>query len=171
MRPGSCNSLAVTCTEESKHDITQYVDDSSNIIGARSQKSLVDYTEDYLLLLAKYYRANKLKLNSEKTTYMMIGSQYKCRRRNKIILRIENENIEDDYSIKILGWWISPDGKMDLHLNKIWGAVCKALAGLRPFLRVLNLNQRPQLVYQKALSIAEYGLPPTAASVKQSKTG
>merc|ERR1711954_374335 len=39
------------------------------------------------------------------------------------------------------------------------GSVCKTLAGLKPFMKVLNLQQRRQIVYQKALSILEYGLP------------
>merc|ERR1711954_449475 len=90
---------------------------------------------------------------------MMIGSRYTNRKRRRINLSAGSEQLEDDFSIKILGWWLSPDGKLDLHLSKIRGAVCKVLAGLKPFLKVLDLKRRRKLVYQKDLSIADYGLP------------
>ena len=110
---------SLCCREETQHDITQYVDDSSNVIGAASKKALTGYAEEYLVLLAAYYRANKLQLNAEKTTFMMVGAKYTNRRRNKVIIHAANSQIEDDYAIKILGWWISPDGKVNYHLNKI----------------------------------------------------
>ena len=86
-------------------------------------------------------------------------SSHQTSNRERLKLNVNGITIEDDRSIKILGWWITPDGKLFYHLNKIRGHVYRTISQLKPFLKNMNLDQRRQVVYAKALSIAEYGLP------------
>ena len=60
--------------------------------------------------------------------------------------------------MKVLGWWVSPNGHMTHHINKIRGQVCYNIAQLKPYLGYLSIKERRELIYSKALSIAKYGL-------------
>ena len=56
------------------HDVSQYVDDSTNSIGTRSLKEMEKYVKQFLNLLKNYYDANKLRINQEKAKLMIMGN-------------------------------------------------------------------------------------------------
>merc|ERR1711954_160612 len=93
------------------HEVVQYIDDSNNSIGGDNAKELLHYTEDYHKLLVSYYQSNKLHINKEKTTFMLVSHGEPQGRRFK--LKVSNtEVIEDDLAVKVLGWWVAPNGHM-----------------------------------------------------------
>ena len=109
-----------------KHDIVQYVDDSNNSIGANTVKEIKDYTEYYFSLLKVYYKTNRMKLNNDKTIFMIVCNQYVTNKSLEVKLRLnEHEEIENDLAMNILGWWTTPDGSLTYHLTKIKGIVSK----------------------------------------------
>ena len=142
--------------KETTHHTSQYVDDSSNIVGTNDRKDMTKYISQYMNLLEDYYTSNKLKINTEKTTFMVTKSRNK-NQRMKIDL-VNGEVITDDLAIKLLGWWTTPNGSMGHHVNKIRGLVYNALAKLKPFMGYMSLKQRKDIVYAKAMGIAGYGL-------------
>ena len=79
-------------------------------------------------------------------------------RARKLTLKVGDKELTDDLAIKILGWWITPDNKLIHHLNKIKGPVFKTIAELKPYLAFIDLKERREVVYSKAISIAKYGL-------------
>ena len=81
------------------------------------------------------------------------------KQKKKIKLTLRNgDTIEDDKSIKILGWWTTPQNSMIEQVNKIRGITLKNLAEIRPHLRFMSLENRRQVVYAKVLGAAMYGL-------------
>ena len=87
----------------------------------------------------------------------MVTKSRETNKRLKIVLQ-NGEQIEDDLAIKLLGWWTTPNGSMNHHIDKIRGNVYNALAQLKPFMKFMNLKERKDMVYSKALGIASYGL-------------
>ena len=57
------------------HNVVQYIDDCNNSVGAATTKELIQYSEDYMKLLKKYYHTNKLCINEEKTKFLMINKE------------------------------------------------------------------------------------------------
>ena len=99
----------VTKNKSIKHDVCTFVDNSTDSIGGRNLEDIKNYTEKYMKLITKYYAANKLKLNGGKTTYMIMGNETK---RNKTLnIKVGDDHLKNDLSIKILGWWVTPNNK------------------------------------------------------------
>ena len=57
-----------------QHDTIQFVDDSTNIITFKHTNTIKDYVQTYYQLLHDYYNCNKLKINPDKTKYIIITS-------------------------------------------------------------------------------------------------
>ena len=140
---------------EVDHSVTNYVDDSSNSVGAKSLEEIRKYTECYMEVVERYYEANRLKLNMEKTTIMIVGNQEK---KESLKLKLGKHTVTNDLSIKILGWWISPDLKLNHHISKIKGPIYRTLAEIKPYVKFMSLKLRREIVYSKAVSIINYGL-------------
>ena len=140
-----------------EHDVIQYIDNSNNSIGGKNATELISYTEDYHKLLVAYYRANKLHINEEKTTFMVVSHNENPGTRFELKVT-EKETIKDDLAVKVLGWWVAPNGQMNYHLNKIRGQVCHNIAKIKPYLSYMSIKERKVLIYSKALSVASYGL-------------
>ena len=143
-------------TNKIEHDVSNYVDNSTNSIGGESLEDIKRYTEQYMRLVEIYYKANKLKLNAQKTTFMGMGNDKS--RSTKLKLEIGGKVLTDDLSMKILGWWVTPTNSMAYHLSKIRGPIYNIIAELQPFLKMMTINERKEVVYSKALSIMQYGL-------------
>merc|ERR1711954_513888 len=77
--------------------------------------------------------------------------------------------INNDLSIKILGWWITPDNKLSHHMAKVKGPIYKTLSEIKPYLGFLNIKQRREIIYSKALSILSYGLALYAGQTEEIK--
>ena len=70
-------------TKNTNHVMIQFIDDSSNIISFKNDNIIKTYLEEYFKLLYDYYTANKLKINPDKTQYIII-----CKNSIKMILKI-----------------------------------------------------------------------------------
>ena len=55
------------------HEVINFVDDSTNIIGFRDHNKIKSYLETYFTLLKEYYNINKLKLNADKTKLLIVN--------------------------------------------------------------------------------------------------
>merc|ERR1711954_333079 len=150
-----------------EHDTTNYVDDSSNSIGGNSIEDIKSYTETYMILIGKYYDANRLKLNKDKTTVMVVDNPEK--KSVRLTLELGDDTVKSSLSIKILGWWITPDNKLNHHISKIKGPIYRTLAEIKPYLKFMNLKQRREVIYSKALSILNYELALYAGQNKEIK--
>ena len=137
------------------HEVNQFVDDSSNVVGSETEEELGLYTTDFLKIMEIYYHINKLKLNAEKTKVMVT----KSKDTKKIKVTAPNgEEITADKSIKILGYWKNSRDNYETHINRITGIVTKRLSEIRPYLRCMNIKTRRKMIYSKVASIILYGI-------------
>ena len=58
-----------------KHFTTSYIDDSSHIISSKSVNDLKYYLHDLYVLLAAFYTINKLKINNNKTGFIVTAKK------------------------------------------------------------------------------------------------
>ena len=66
-----CN-VNTNVTKNTSHVTIQFIDDSTNIISFKNDNIIKPYLEEYYKLLYDYYTANKLKINPDKTQYVII---------------------------------------------------------------------------------------------------
>ena len=133
---------------EIDHKTTNFIDDSSNVVGADSIEELELYIQHFYYLLSSYYKINKLKMNGEKPKIMMLSNN----KRSIKISTEDNEVISCDSQMKILGWWVNPNNSMDTHLSKVKASVYLEAFTLKPAMCYLNLQQRREVVNAKILS-------------------
>ena len=78
--------------------------------------------------------------------------------RNRVsFLTSKDERIEEDWSIKILGFHKNGRDSYDTHLNSVKGRVIRALTDISHLLKHMDLKTRKEVVYAKAGAIALYG--------------
>ena len=138
--------------------VNQYIDDSTNIIGCSNKVELQNYLKSYHEVLEEYYKANKLKLNSEKTKIIVTKAKNNTNDRSPVEFKTaEGETIREDNAIRILGFLKNNRDSYDSHLGQINGRVCKVLSEIRPYLKHMNLKTRRETIYAKAASLLLYG--------------
>ena len=60
-------------TKNISHMVTNFVDDSSNIIGFKKHDMIKNYVEKYYILSTKFYNINRLKINNDKNKMMILN--------------------------------------------------------------------------------------------------
>ena len=60
-------------TNNVSHEVRNFVDDSTSILGFKDHSNIKIYLEKYYKLLQGYYNANKLKVNSDKTKLIIVN--------------------------------------------------------------------------------------------------
>ena len=139
-----------------KHETNQFVDDSTSVIGCDSMTEMTNYMTQFHTLLEKFYFANKLKLNSDKTKTMVTKTD--VRNARLIIKTTSNETIEDDKTMRILGYLKNSRDSYDSHLGLVSALVSKRLTELSPFLKHMTLKNRKEILYSKVASLLNYGI-------------
>ena len=82
---------------------------------------------------------------------------YKSKSKGRLCIKLklyDTKVIEDDLALKILEWWSAPDSLIKDNINKVKGPVCNEISTMKPNLPYLNMKQRKEIVYSKAISIA-----------------
>ena len=106
-------------TKNINHQITNFVDDNSNIISFKNHEDIKNYLENYFLLLIRFYNINKVKLNSDKTKLTIVFKNSMESIFKNFTFRAGNDTIKNCSSIKILGTIIQSDLKLDKSINKL----------------------------------------------------
>ena len=64
-------STPTTLYNDIKHTTVNYVDDSTSTISSKTPTQLQTYLDDYYKLLESYYNINFLKINPDKTKFII----------------------------------------------------------------------------------------------------
>ena len=140
------------------HYVNQYVDDSTNVMGAETNEELKKYVESYHKVLEHFYAHNKLKLNGQKTKIMITKNKEKTQTTKLTEFKTsKGEKIIEVNSMKILGIVKNNRDSYDSHLSMVSGRVNAIINDLSPLLGHMNLKTRKEVIYSKAASIALYG--------------
>merc|ERR1712240_980043 len=99
--------------------VIQYVDDSTSMITTSDINDFCTYCDQLFKVLECYYNLNKLTLNSDKTTFMIVCKASLRTPTLHIKLNTTNFVIEQAKKVKILGTYFSPGLCNVVNVNSI----------------------------------------------------
>ena len=97
-----CN-VNTNITKNTSHVTIQFIDDSTNIISFKNDNIIKPYLEEYYKLLYDCYTANKLKINPDKTQYLIICKNSIKNNFKNFSIKADKYIIKPSNTIKILG--------------------------------------------------------------------
>ena len=138
------------------HQTSQFVDDSTNIVGTENFNEMNRYLNDFHNLLESYYHMNKLRMNAGKTKTIVTKNNELGKRIS--IKTKSGDTVQDDKALKILGFIRNTRDNHEAHLGMVSSIVSNKLTELRPYLKFMNMKSRRETLYSKVASIITHGL-------------
>ena len=127
------------------------------MLGGETITDIVSYIKKFLLLLIEYYGSNRMKLNDEKTTLLIMKEQFQ---RKISITATNNSIIYNTAQTKILGVYINSKNDMMSHLRIARSRSLLRAREIAPVLeQIKNIEDRKILVSSLCISIANYCSP------------
>ena len=104
-------------------DVHAYADDTQLYISFRpalaaEQSVAINAMQDCITDIRKWMLEVKLKLNDDKTEFIIIGTRQQLAKVSVDSLQIGNETITSSSEVKNLGSWFDTQLKMDSHIGK-----------------------------------------------------
>ena len=122
-----------------------------------AQFSAKDRIEKCISAVSSWMTANRLKLNSDKTEFIMIGTKRQLAKMNFGSITIDNETIKSRPAVRILGVIFDSEMKMNAHVTqtvrKCYGKI-REIASIR---RYITFQVAQTLVQSMVMSHLDYG--------------
>ena len=141
------------------HVTINYVDDSTNVVSFKNVYDMNDYLSSYYNLLECYYGANMLKINPDKTKFLVICKESLRNRTNNIKFKAGNYIIKQEACIKILGTWLQNNRNLDRQINYIVSKASNRLHQIGELNRYTTFKSRLDLTNSIVMGILCYVLP------------
>ena len=155
--------------ENMKQDVTEYtdiehttinfVDDSSSIVSFKESDEMNYYLDKYMEILKIYYNKMKLKINSEKTTLMIICRNQRRNETDDIRYEDEKETVIPKQQIRTLGWIMNQRMSMNLNASNAISEVHRTMHKLRNMKHLMTEKTRLLIANSYMKSKLVYGLP------------
>ena len=126
---------------------------SSKISQFQSREKL----EQGLEKVAGWMTENRLKLNSEKTEFILIGTRQQLKKMEYNSIRIGDDTVMAKPCIRNLGIWMDSELKMVDHVHHIQRVCYMNLRELRSIRKYLTVNATRSLVQAMVMSHLDYG--------------
>ena len=139
---------------DNEHNTVNFIDDSNSMISFADPTEANKYIERFFSILKIYYNDMKLKMNSDKTSLLIISKPNLDKYKND-----EEEVIKPKPQIKLLGWTMNERSKQDSNLNIVIGSITRILINLKPIEKYMNVKARTTVASNKMMSRLSYGLP------------
>ena len=135
-----------------------YADDSQLYLHCPStdQSTAASRLADCIESVERWMRSNRLKLNSDKTQFMWLGSKQQLAKIEIQSIHIGNHHIKFSTSAKNLGVTFDPELGMDLHVNIITRSCFYQLRQLRSIRRSLTMEASKTLIHSLVSSRVDY---------------
>ena len=135
-----------------------YADDSQLYLHCPStnQSTAASRLADCIASVERWMRSNRLKLNSDKTQFMWLGSKQQLAKIKTECIKIREHCIKFSTSAKNLGVTLDPELRMDLHVNNITRSCFLLLRQLRSIRRSLTMEATKTLVHSLVSSRVDY---------------
>ena len=137
-----------------KHETINFIDDSSSIIEFEDPSEANFYLDRFFKVLKVYYNDMKLKLNSDKTSLLVISRPNHTAWKDDIILIDDKETIKPERQIKVLGWLQNERMSQDSTLSLNIGVINTMLIA-----RFMNTKTRTMVLNSFLLPHQMYGIP------------
>ena len=158
MAPLIGNTLPFNISNISHH-ITQYVDDSTNVIASKDPKDLQLYIKTYFKVLEEYYNLNKLSINADKSKLLIITKPNLRNITSQIKLQANKYTIEQSQKIKVLGIFITSGFNNIATVNSIISKVNFCLTVLNEIFKYSNIRTKLMLTNSIIVSVIQYAVP------------
>ena len=155
---------------EAEHETYAYVDDTYNCVAVNNPEELEVYVNNFFKVLIEFHNANKLKLNEEKTTFLVTAMPRHQDKAKSIEIEVENdENVKPSTQIKILGFLTNVRGKNDSQANKVIREMSHEINKAEKVKKFLNVKTRKCLMNSNIISRLKYNAPLIAGATEDIK--
>ena len=137
--------------------ILSYADDTTLYFSSKHASNIQVAINNDIVKLEKWFLENKMKLNENKTEFMLVQPQSKENRFSKIHITIKSRLIKHSETLKILGITINSKMKWDTHINDVIRGCKYQLRAFRRCMRYLNIDERKMLYNSCIASRLAYG--------------
>ena len=134
-----------------------FADDTNLIMENKSLDNLISQCNFELTNISKWFIANRLSLNIEKTKFIIFRSKYKALPFEPII-KINNKIIDRVPDIKFLGVFIDEFLNWKMHINKKTNIIVKNLGMMNRIKNQIPLSTRKTLYNSLILPHLSYGI-------------
>ncbi|CAH1967304.1 unnamed protein product [Acanthoscelides obtectus] len=113
--------------------LSLFADDTLLYVYGKDFRQVVDSINSILEILYNWLCVNRLKLNVEKTKYMVFGTKQNCNTflEKKFCIEIDNIQIESASSMKYLGVVLDPQLNFSLHVDYVSKKIGKKIGFFR----------------------------------------
>ena len=132
-------------------DVHAFADDSQLYISFKpatviEQSAAIKAMQDCITDIRKWMLADKLKLNDNKTEFIIIGTRQQLAKVSVDSLCIGDEIIKPSSVVKNLSSWFDTQLKMDIHINKCCKAAFFHLFNIRRIRKFLSFDTTQILI-------------------------
>ena len=142
-----------------KHDTINFVDDSTSIISFSDQKNIRKYLENYYNLIHAFYNTNRLKINPDKTSLMIVTKPKLRDHFKKFTFMAKNYEIKAKNTIKILGVILKKDLKWDSQIGNLCGQLHNRIYNIRKLTPVTTFKIRLNFIKSFVVGKLIYAMP------------
>ena len=145
-----------------------YADDSqlhtsAGVSSVPEQTEAVGYLESAIRDVSKWMFSNKLKLNTDKTEFLILRSKYRANNISIKSLRVGNDIIDESKSAKNLGVHIDNELSFERHVISICKACYMQIAAIWKIRKCIDENTAKILVNALVVSKLDYCKMPHVA--------
>ncbi len=148
------NDLALTLK---KCKCILFADDTTLYISNKNIRHLKENMRHDLKILIDWFKANRLTLNLEKTSFVLFQPQHN-RTDDDITLSVDNIDISRQKTVKFLGLFLDENLRFDCHVKHVCSMLSKNLYMLRNVMYVVPKWALRTLYYSYIQSNFMYGL-------------
>ena len=140
--------------------------DTNESTAVTAMQNCIDDVKNWML-------NDKLKLNDDKTEFLLIGTQQQLAKVNLDTLRVGNVHITQSCEVKSLGCWFDSQMKLETHITKTCKAAFFHIYNIRRIRKFLSEDNARTLVNAFVTSRLDYcnsllyGLPATSLNQLQ----
>ena len=117
-----------------------YAEDTNILFSHKNENTLYNIVNTEMIYVCDWFKANKLKMNADKTKYMIFRSQKKYGQQSNPVLKVDDEVIDRVDSTNCLGVIIDEKLTWTKHINSIHGKISMSIGVMRKLRSVLPLN-------------------------------
>ena len=149
------------------HETINFVDDSTSIIAFKDSGQMKKYLEGYYDLIHGYYNINRLKINPDKTTLMVVSKPRFCKHIKNFSFNAKQFMIKAKNSIKILGIYLKRDLKMDAQIGSLCAELHNKIFNIRKLTQFTTFKSRLSFIKSFIIGKLIYAMPTLPRNNKQ----
>ena len=130
---------------QTKHEVHNFVDDSSSVISCKNEDKLIEYIKKYTKLMKIYYLANILKINQSKTIMMIVPKKNSKIKWNDVTIKVEDGEIKTSDSMKMLGGYMNEALNNETEINRLVASLMSIEISLKKFGNISDMKTRLQM--------------------------